>query len=323
MKIQTKERGLQPLIYNRVQRHLTQQTRLNRRILILKARQLGTTTWGTFDRVWFPTATRTDFNSLIMAHTEELAEEILGKIELALELMPEPYKNYLGLDTDTKYIKSFENLRSRIDIGSFGVGRKGAGAKLGTTRQNFYGTEIADKRVDDDVLIRGIQNVPKSGYITFDSTPNGRAGWFFDECMKALRGESQFLLCFYPWFWDDEYFDDPPKRFKPHGDEKELVGRLGLTPGQIAWRRRKIDELGAELFRQEYPENPYDCFLFSGASAFPQIHLAEYAEKEGYCKARTEAGRLADYPSVTCVLQRVDAQGRPEGSHQAHTGTGA
>ena len=163
--------------------------------------------------------------------------------------------------------------------------------------------------------------MPKGGYITFDSTPRGRVGWFYKECMKALRGESKFTLCFYPWWWDPEYALAEPKKFKAYDDEVELIKGRGLTPGQIMWRRWKIEEMGPELFRQQYPENPFDCFLFSGASAFLQMKLVDYAEKDGYCKARTETGRLADYPSVTCDLQRVDAEGRPEGSHQAHTGT--
>ena len=316
VKIQTKDRGLQPLNYNRVQRDLTARARRTNRLLILKARRLGTTTWGAFDRVWFPTVTTPDYNSLIMAHTEELAEEILAKLDLALQEMPAKYKNYLGLETDTKYVKYFSKLRSRIDIGSFGVGRKGAGAKLGTTRQNFYGTEIADPRVEDDTLLRGIQNVPKTGAITFDSTPRGRIGWFPNECFRALRGESRFTLCFYPWHWEVEFALKPPKNFRPMDDEIELVGRLKLTPAQITWRRMKIDELGPELFRQEYPENPYDCFLFSGASAFSQIHLVEYAEKEPYCKTRTDTGGLAYYPSIRCSLERVDTEARGEGARQ-------
>ena len=301
VKIQTKTRGLQPLIYNSIQRDLT--ARRTDRMLILKPRQVGSSTWCLFDRCWYPAVTKPDTNVLVMAHEQDLAEEFLSKMELAHHYLPREFQ--LQMDEDTKYAKSFPELRSRIDIGTFGVARKGAGARLGRTRQILYGTEIADPRVEDDVIRMAMQIVPAEGVIIFDSTPKGRRGWFFDECMKALLGESDFTLYFYPAYQHEEYQDPVPAKFKVRKDEEYLIKR-GVSEGYIVWKRRKVREIGELSFKELYPEDPNECFLFSGSPCFSQTDLEHFANSEGFCRYQWR-GKLVEWPRARGSLQRVHA----------------
>lgn len=273
-------------------------------MLILKPRQVGSSTWCLFDRCWFPAVTQMDTNVLIMGHEEDLAQEFLSKIDLAHQLLPPEFR--LRMDEDTKYAKSFPELRSRIDIGTFGVGRKGAGAKLGRTRQILYGTEIADPRVEDDVIKMAMQIVPKDGDIIYDSTPKGRRGWFFDECMKALAGESDFTLFFYPWYQHEEYILPVPDKFKATADDERLM-RRGVTVGQLAWKRVKVNEIGELSFKELYPEDPNECFLFSGSPCFSQTDLEHFATSDGFCKHHWH-GKLVEWPRAIGALQRVSTQ---------------
>ncbi len=89
--------------------------------------------------------------------------------------------------------------------------------------------------------------------------------------MAALRGDSEYTLHFYPWWWQAEYtlaHDGLPLDYT--ADEQTLIARHNLTPGQILWRRRKKQQLG-RLFDQEYPEDPYTCFLTSGGDVFGDV----------------------------------------------------
>lgn len=275
-------------------------------MLILKPRQIGSSTWCLFDRCWFPAVTTEDTNVVIMAHKEELAKSFISRLNLAYGLLPEDIRMPPGRDENIESAFVFENLRSTIEIGTFGISRKGAAQKIGETCQNFYGTEVADTRVEDIVLTRSTQVVPDEGIIIIDSTANGRARWFFNEVMKALQGDSNYTLYFYAWYQNVEcVVNDVPDDFKPlDANEELLIHRRGLTPAQILWKRKKVKDIGELNFRELYPEDPNECFLFSGSPCFSQTDLEHFAKSDGYCKYHWH-GKLVEWPRAVGALQRV------------------
>lgn len=93
-------------------------------------------------------------------------------------------------------------------------------------------------------------------------------------CMDAMKGIGDYQLIFIPWFWQKEYYREPPKNFNLTQEEADLKEVYFLTDGQIYWRRKKIAELKSEsLFKQEYPFNVKEAFQATGERLIDALAL--------------------------------------------------
>jgi len=136
------------------------------------------------------------------------------------------------------------------------------------------------------------QTVPLGGCITAESTPQGKAGLFYELYHDAKSGQNGFQNFFYPWWWEPDYVENPDiymtdekaeiiaailgQSFKNYvKDEKALAGVNNLSPQQIAFRRAKLMEIKL-LFFQEYPENDIDCWISSEQSVIDGASLRPY-----------------------------------------------
>jgi hypothetical protein len=108
--------------------------------------------------------------------------------------------------------------------------------------------------------------------VILESTPNGASGWFYERCMEAAAGGSEWKLHFYPWWFDPEYKSTLGVDEVLDYDDEELylIDLHKLSPEQIKWRRSKKKVL-KKLFIQEYPEDPETCFIISGESYFGNL----------------------------------------------------
>jgi hypothetical protein len=283
------------------------EARRTNRVLQLKARQLGATTYHVFRGFW-NCLTRTDHHVLIIGQEERLPQELLAKIKLALKYMPEEFRPQL--EYNTRFQMTFPDFRSSITIGTGRVQRKMSGAKLGRTYQELIMTEVADPAWEDDVIKMLLQTVPDDGIVVMDSTPKGRRGYFYDQWQAARHGDSEFAPLFYSWPWDDAYRAAPEEGFEFTDEERVLAASLDLTPEHIAWRRRKIVQIGPDTFREQYPENDIDCFLFSGSQFFSRTDLMHFLEMPEFCKGwPTWRGTLQTNPQTG----RVDRIELPKG----------
>jgi len=103
--------------------------------------------------------------------------------------------------------------------------------------------------------------------VVLESTPNGAGGVFYEEWQRA--GETGYTRHFFPWWFADGYcVEAEPAAVEPLTDEEQqLVERVGLSQGQIAWRRIKCAQLRG-LAAQEYAEDAVSCFRASGECVF-------------------------------------------------------
>jgi hypothetical protein len=148
----------------------------------------------------------------------------------------------------------------------------------------LHGSEVAYWRDGKTTIAGALQAVPEhldNTWVVFESTANGAQGWFYNECMAALQGDSEWKLHFYAWWWDDDYKLplEPGEVIEYTDEEQALADKHGLTPEQIKWRRKKIRDLKGR-FQQEYPETPEAAFIHSGRVAFPRIRSAFYSTPE-------------------------------------------
>lgn len=133
-------------------------------------------------------------------------------------------------------------------------------------------------------------------WIALESTANGKQGVYYKTYQKAvtlaewlngLRGNG-YIKCFSAWFENADY-DDTRRITEREGAaimeslterEVRLIERHGpqkITPGRLAWRRRKLMEPNfsgdEDKFDQEYPSEMDIAFISSGVQVFDQDGL--------------------------------------------------
>lgn len=306
LKILTKDNALVPFHWNRAQVHF--QANRTRRDLILKARQLGFSTFiqgEMFRRT--VTGTRA---TMTLAHDADTT----SKLRLMADRFYthcrfgdlQPLRKYANASLTT--YPEFDSTAAIATAGNVETGRGG-------TYSDFHGSEVAFWK-DAERLIAGAMQGGNPD-VVLESTPNGAQGFFYEKCMEALSGDSIWKLHFYPWWWDAKYRIAlaPDEVMEYSDEERALVTKHGLSFEQIKWRRSKRRELG-RLFAQEYPEDPITCFLTSGNSYFGDLTgvftapmNAVYIEGHDYT-AGLDFGQTTDFTAMpvfdTTTKQQVD-----------------
>jgi hypothetical protein len=268
--IQDKYDQFVPFILNNVQRHFyeTVMASGNTKHLILKARRFGFTTVIQAFNFWQSMRQASRFMS--MAHDETTTQFLREMARIFYDELPRP----LGVQREyNNYGQTTYDNGSRTTIKTAG---SKVGGRGGTFGGGIHASEVAFWTDARSIMSGALQAVSPDAWVFLESTPNGAQGMFYEEVQKALAGNSDFALHFYPWFTYDEYRIplDPGETLAYTDEETALVEKHNLTPAQIKWRRRKMREPEMDvLFTQEYPEDVETCFLTSGNSAFPNVHL--------------------------------------------------
>lgn len=299
--IQNKDDVLVPFVLNKAQRHFADKLSTGtRRHIILKARQLGFST--IICAYEYKLSIERSSRSVSMAHDDITTQKLRRMARIFYDNMP----SEVGITRvqDNAAITSYSN-DSEVTIQTAGGKQGGRGGTYGGI---FHGSEIAFWTDAKAIIAGAMQGVPKNGIVIFESTPNGAQGLFYEEVQKAKTGKSEYKFHFYPWWWDEEYAiplaDGETLAYT--FEEQKLVDEQGLTAEQIKWRRKKIAEPGmSDLFPQEYPEDPETCFLTSGNSAFPNVHLVmvdavQFKPIQGHVyRAGLDWGQDNDYTSLS------------------------
>lgn len=260
LNIRTRNGSLAPLRANPVQRLF--ERRRGPRNIVLKARQLGLTTW-TAGRFFLKTITRPGTLTLQVAHTQESAEEIFRIVHRFLECLPEPLRNG-PLATSRLNVRQivFPSLDSQYRVVS--AGDRNAGR--GLTVQNLHCSELARWPGDPADILAGLRAaLAPDAEEVLESTPNGVGGCFYEEWQKAP--ETGAVRHFFPWWTERSYRTAAVRECSLSEEELDLIARHGLDLQQIGFRRQLRSSFGG-LTSQEYAEDPESCFLSSGDSVF-------------------------------------------------------
>ncbi len=299
LMIRTKSGRIVPLRLNRAQRRLYDTiTKLYKegkpiRIIILKARQLGFSTF--VEAVIFKrTATAPNVNSLVVAHREDSTAALFRMNKLFYDYLPDPVKPMISASNAQELV--FENpeknpvkraknpgLNSRIRCNTAG----GSGVGRGDTFQNIHASEFGFWRGNIlDTWSGIIQTLPSEpGTLAIiESTANGFNA-FKDVWDKAVAGQNDFVPLFFAWYDNPDYVMPVPPETQWTEAEIEMQVRYELSDEQLQWRRWCIRNncAGEERrFRQEYPSNPDEAFLTSGDGVFDNevvMRMREQAPK--------------------------------------------
>lgn len=259
LKIRPKGGNLSCLRLNRAQQEYSR--KCSRRNIVLKARQLGITTY-VAARYFIQTITRPGTLTVQVAHNEDSAQAIFKIVHRFWEKLPKAMQ-------EGALVRSRANVRQivfpKLDS-EYRVETADDNAGRGMTIRNLHCSEVSRwPRNGAETLASLRAAVVPDGDIVLESTANGAAGVFYEEWQKA--GETDYTQHFFPWWYEPKYQEVSwqPQALGP--EENELVKKHGLTEAQLAWRRRRWADL-RRMAAQEYAEDPVACFLASGECVF-------------------------------------------------------
>ena len=267
--------------------------------IILKAAQLGITTIVQaeffIDAMVIP-----GIEVLILAQRDATATKLFEISNTFRMAFPEEMRPKLS--RDNTHMIEFDHsavapgLKSTITVGSaeartFGRGRPNH--RLLCTEVGFY----------DDTALKVVAGIVARMPIDEDgnsvarrveeSTADGQSGYFYTEWNKAMNKvegiedeDTSLTPHFFPWWADPEYrikfnpehpYGGAITERTPH--EEWLQSEYKLTDDHIRWRRWKTAELGGDMFKQEFPENPDEAFLPIGSAVFDVLKDLDNAQR--------------------------------------------
>lgn len=311
--VRTREGKPAPLKANAAQREF--ERRRGSRNIVLKARQMGLTTW-TAARFFMKTITHPGTLTLQVAHTQESAEEIFRIVRRFLDWLPAELREGT-LRTSQSNVRQivFPELDSQYRVVS--AGDRNAGR--GLTAQNLHCSELARWPGDPGETLAGLRaSMAPGAELILESTPDGVGGCFHEEWQKAA--ETGMVRHFFPWWMERSYRAEAVDEASLTEEERELMARHKLDREQIGYRRT-IRANFRGLAKQEFAESEESCFLASGNSVFELAAIEARLAEAPMPQERRRNGELEIWlPALSGkeYLLAVDpAGGGSEGDYSA------
>jgi len=283
LRIRAKSGAVVPFKLNRAQEHihaaLEKQKRETGKVraIVLKGRQQGASTY-LGGRFYWLTSGEFGKSTFILTHEQAATDNLFGMTKRYHEHCPPALRPQTAAENAKELW--FNVLDSRYKVATAGAKATGRSA----TAQYFHGSEMAFWPNAADHMAGIGQTIPDEPgtEVVFESTGNGIGNPFHQMWTRAVRGESEYIAVFVPWFWDDGYTKEAPADFTLTQDEAAYQSAYGLTLGQMAWRRAKIaDDFSGDinLFNQEYPATPEMAFMRGSEKGLIGMELVSEARK--------------------------------------------
>lgn len=283
LRIGSKGGGIVSFEFNRAQKHIhealeKQNKEIGRiRALVCKARQMGCSTY-VAGRFYHRVSHRKGVNAFVLSHAQDTTKKLFKITRMFYDESDGEFKPSTTAASTNEL--SFGNLKSTYYVGT--AGTKGVGR--GGTVHYFHGSEVGFWLNADEHFGGIMQSIPtgtlsEGTEVILESTGNGPHGKFYELCQDARKGKGEYQFIFTPWYWDDNYRQEPPVgwgvRESPYeGLLQEQKERFSLDKEQLYWLELKRIELGFDwLLKQEYPSLPDEAFQQSGEESFfsPEI----------------------------------------------------
>ena len=274
LRVRDREGNEAPLRANAVQREF--ERRCGRQNIVLKARQMGMTTW-VAGRFFLKTITVRGVLTVQVAHTREAAEGIFRIVQRFWECLPEELREGpLRRSVANAGQMCFPALDSEFRVVSAGDENAGRGL----TMQYLHCSEVSRWPGDAGATLAGLRAaLAPGGELVMESTPNGAYGCFYEEWGRAgqlvsesagqpvsgLTDDDLVVRHFFPWWMEEGYVGAPVEQMRE--DERRLVLAHGLTAEQIGFRRG-LEANYRGLRSQEFAEDAESCFKATGECCF-------------------------------------------------------
>lgn len=255
------------------------------RNIILKARQLGFTTFEMIDALDDCLFTE-NFSAGCICHKLEDAQDIFrNKITFAYENISDQWRDIFR----TIRLHLPETSSDKSGSGAY-VFDNGSSIKVSTsyrggTLQRLHVSEFGkicayypDKA--KEIVTGAFEAVGLGNQVTLESTAEGREGYFYDYCQDAQHLQEMgreltaldFQFHFFPWWQEPAYTMDPdsvvvPQHMNEYFEDLAVTHGIQTTRGQQAWYVKKAQILQDDMQR-EYPSTPDEAFAQSVDGAY-------------------------------------------------------
>lgn len=283
LKIKPKSGDLIPFKFNKAQQYIHDKLERQKletgkvRAIVLKGRQQGCSTY-IAGRFYHQTVTNKSILTFVFAHDADASSSLFDMVNNYYESSDQSFRPERGASNAKELL--FPGIHSGYKVGT--AGTKGLGRSK--TFQQVHWSEVAyspNCQEHAAGILQTVADTPGTEII-LESTANGMGDYFHRMCMQASSSESDWLLIFVPWCWQDEYTRPLPKDFElqtTRVDEGvlseieyyEAFKKDGLTLEHMNWRRNKIDDTfegDPYRFKREYPFSVNEAFETSGEQSF-------------------------------------------------------
>ena len=244
-KIKTKDSGLRPFILNDAQKDLYNTMERNKRVIILKARQIGFSTAVT-GYFYHKTITTPGTNTALIGYNSDMTAELLDKVKTFYRTTPDELKP--TIQYNSKYEISFPKIDSKIIVlpSTENVGR-------GYTLNFCLATELAFWEKAEEKMA-SLEATTEKGTLVIESTPNGAANMYHRIWTSK---DNDYEKKEYGWWWlySREEIDRIKRRMNnplKFAQEYELEfltsGRPVFDMSTVRAQRKNIVTVG-----EEYP----------------------------------------------------------------------
>ncbi len=289
LRVRDREGNVRPLIANAAQRRFEE--RRGRQNIVLKARQMGVTTWAA-GRFFLRTITRPGTLTLQVAHTREAAESIFRIVQRMWEELPAFLREGLLVRSRANVGQMvFPELDSEYRVAS----ACDVGAGRGLSVQNLHCSEVSQWPGDAAMTLAGLRAaLAPGGELVLESTPNGAYGAFYAEWCAGVDGggdKDAMVRHFMPWWLEQAYVGPVVDAAAMTDEERALVERHGLSGEQIGFRRGLERSYGG-LRSQEFAEDAETCFRATGTCFFDVAAIERRMAEVGPALATRRSGAL-------------------------------
>lgn len=255
----------------------------HKRKLILKARQLGMSTFSVIDILddaLFTSNLASGIVSYSLEHAQHIFKRMIGH---ALDTFLPELKPLIGIVSQSAREVTFKN-------GSFlRVDTSLRGGSYSSVLISEFGKTCARAPLKAEEVVTGtIQAVPQNGKLIIESTGEGNEGYFADMVYAANeRGNKDltpldYQLFFYPWYSEPHYAMNQkvpyPVEMENYFDNIQEKACIILTPQQRYWYAQQAGLLGSKI-KQEFPSTISEAFL-SNSDAYYYAQCVEQAYKD-------------------------------------------
>ncbi|MBM7869229.1 hypothetical protein JOC70_000698 [Clostridium pascui] len=261
-----------PFVLNKEQEIMNDTLKDNKFVCCLKARQLGISEY-CINYIIRNMLMIDDITCLIASYDDRSVRGVVNKFKRQYKSIPKKYKLDVERNNDNEF---------KLSNGSRCVFSVAGNNDLlrGDTAQIIMLTEfgIWKPDVQEDALTSLeplLSKNDKSRLIIESTAKQGTVDYFYKICMGALKGDSKYILAFFPWYENKELYKveynmaEQWYKSDNHGtrlQEKDLdpyeleLYKKGATLKQLMWRRWKLLDMKLNKFYNEHPSIPQEAF---------------------------------------------------------------
>jgi len=238
----------------------------DKNLLILKPRQIGSSTINLAYLFWKTFTSKEPITVIILSHKLNSSKHLLGIVKTFYKNLPITLMKKLKTENTTEL--TFTDSGASIVAAS----AAGEGGLRSFTCSYLLISEFAFAPNPEELKATAVSAL-NDGKLIIESTASAYGDALHKEIMKSQRGEGNWKFLFFGWAKHKNYSLKVPRDFQKTEEEKGLANLWDLTDEQVYWRRKKREALGAQQFRREFPLTLDDAFAQTGNSYFTERDL--------------------------------------------------